>query len=1476
MVNFPFRRILFTCPFVYLILFITSVFRKLIALWNAMDEREEEASSECSNSLYAVFDPFDYMYSPSECSQHSDPIYAAVVKTQTPLNSPPPLPPRNHSTPATELSAQNSPVKKYQRENITVRKRNRSIQDPDLIAFHRLVKTIRNEFKYNDAEKNMGIVISPRIECTRVQNLSIKIIMHCEFTRPNPVIFTCDADSTVEQVILQTLCDLSNNDSAENYIVKVRGLAEYLLPNTNLSSYVHILQCIKLDEDVELTLLPSNSVSRKLARTAQDDTCDSEIKIEDLIPNEFSPLISYESLSIVLETLEKEMNKIEISVGNIFSSGFSFSSIQTRGVQQALKAICSLLGNMEPSDISKSLIDFIEICNEMSSYSSKTDGNSWMKPRIIDDEGEYSIVNVPKAPPARETIANHCEKIKESVYKFIDTYCHTFDVDFELSSPSYEFTGTKYSREVGDPVLVYIDGLHRLGNNWNYDEYLIVAQVYHGTRPVGEAKVSKSMQASGSFFKRLIFDCWLSFDNIGICLLPRESRLVFVVYGRSINLNAEQSSSQDNQSTDTELGWTSIQFFNYDGILSQGSYLLMLSPSSADRRLGPSPPLGYQLGNQSQPILNVEFPCYSSHVKFPHIAKDIHTVSKDMYDFNSLDRNTQEQLLQMVEQDVFNRPPTEDREVLWEKRHYLLSKPQALPKVFLAAYSWDSACLPDLHSMLHSWSPLQSIDALQLLLPCFPDIEVRKKAVSWMESFSHDEVVDYLPQLIQALKHETYETSALAEFLLRRSLLSPRVAHYLYWLLIQLLPTQLFQNPNNYDLTNLDEKAMGNARYFRRILLMYRVLIMICGQAVRHSFNAQQLLVKTLYEVAENIKSTKESLRIKTLLQDLESVHDNLQENVACLPLKPSLEVNGIQVKTCSYFPSNTLPLKISFQTVEKNIIPAIFKAGDDLQQDMLTIQMIKIMDKWWLKEGLDLKIVTFACISTGDKRGIIEMVTEAETLRKIQIELGLTGSFKETPIDEWLRKHNPSALEYERAVQNFTASCAGYSVATYILGICDRHNDNIMLKRSGHLFHIDFGKFLGDAQTFGSFKRDRTPFVLTPDMAYVINGSDKSTEKFHHFVDLCCQAFNIIRKHGNLLLYLFGLMISSGIPGVTMDAVTYVQKSLLLDLTNAEAAATFARMIESSLKSWFTQFNFFLHNLAQLRFTGDHNDAELLSFVPKRYTMNQEGRIQSVEVYGYQKRYDPEKYYVYILKVKRENQPEPSYLFRSYKEFCELHQKICLLFPLAKCHSLHSSSLLVGRSNIKQVAEKRKYEIEKFLNMLFQMADEISHSDVVYTFFHPLLRDQQEANINQEKLKERKSKTSQTYSKCVRGELKLTLNYQRGALIVMVNHAKELPRMANNQEPSTYVKVYLLPDPMKMTKRKTKVIKRSCHPSFMEMLEYRMPLDVLQFRVLQATVWNHDTLQENEFLGAVSLPLHNLVPETETTDWYPLGNVCR
>lgn len=60
--------------------------------------------------------------------------------------------------------------------------------------------------------------------------------------------------------------------------------------------------------------------------------------------------------------------------------------------------------------------------------------------------------------------------------------------------------------------------------------------------------------------------------------------------------------------------------------------------------------------------------------------------------------------------------------------------------------------------------------------------------------------------------------------------------------------------------------------------------------------------------------------------------------------------------------------------------------------------------------------------------------------------------------------------------------------------------------------------------------RRDRAPFVFTSDMAYVINGGDKPSSRFHDFVDLCCQAYNLIRKHTHLFLNLLGLVRAWGL----------------------------------------------------------------------------------------------------------------------------------------------------------------------------------------------------------------------------------------------------------------------------------------------------------------------------------------------------------
>ena len=128
-------------------------------------------------------------------------------------------------------------------------------------------------------------------------------------------------------------------------------------------------------------------------------------------------------------------------------------------------------------------------------------------------------------------------------------------------------------------------------------------------------------------------------------------------------------------------------------------------------------------------------------------------------------------------------------------------------------------------------------------------------------------------------------------------------------------------------------------------------------------------------------------------------------------------------------------------------------KVGDDLRQDQLVLQMISLMNKLLLEEKLDLCLTPYAVLATSIDAGLMEFIPSAglgdilrggSTIGKVS---SLSYHFIKNVLFQYLE-----GCKGPNVKENYVRSCAGYCVITYILGIGDRHNDNLLITEEGKL----------------------------------------------------------------------------------------------------------------------------------------------------------------------------------------------------------------------------------------------------------------------------------------------------------------------------------------------------------------------------------------------------------------------------------------
>lgn len=788
----------------------------------------------------------------------------------------------------------------------------------------------------------------------------------------------------------------------------------------------------------------------------------------------------------------------------------------------------------------------------------------------------------------------HPQLVTVSVHNIIvdddDHYENIEDVEHRKSRLSYSAL-TLNSRKRSKPMQSWnitdqfsfcVNAVCRL--NCDSLEVGIRAGLVHGDENLCEARKTKEtfvLDGEAKWDEDLMFD-------IDVCNIPRMTRLCMVVY--EVNRNSKGPKPKRHKgprqdSYENPLAWVNTTVFDFKNQLKTGSITLYMWTYAEDLQ---SDDMIHRLGTvvsnpsvENATALTITFHKFNieCNVVYPSIEKVTGFAAEDPgQDSASMSHATPhaskaylEQLRQICERDPLHQMHEQEKELLWFlKQDCQYHLPHSLPKL-LHCVKWnDHKDVAQMMKLLQRWPQLPVENALELLDYAYPDCHVRKFAVQCLRDISDEDLLLYLLQLVQALKHESYLYSDLMEFLLRRALQNQRIGHYLFWHL---------------------RSEMHVPAVSVRFGLMLEAY---CRGSVEHMKSLQRQLDaltkwRTVNDLIRQKKEPRE--RLKQCMCDVlkKDSYSDVLSNLQC-PLNPSLRCHTLKVEKCKFMDSKMKPLWIVWKNddVFGEDIYVIFKDGDDLRQDMLTLQIIRIMDKLWKDEGLDLRMNPYGCISTDHKLGLIEVVLGADTIANIQKEKGLfsaTSTFKKGSLLAWLKEHNLDDRSLNDAVEEFTLSCAGYCVATYILGIADRHSDNIMVKKNGQLFHIDFGHILGHFKEKFGIRRERVPFVITHDFVHVITkGQNQRSQEFTRFQNYCEQAFQILRRKGSFIISLFAMMLSTGIPELSCEKdLGYLRDTLVLDLSEAEALKHFRSKFEEALQnSWKTSLNWLAHNLAK------------------------------------------------------------------------------------------------------------------------------------------------------------------------------------------------------------------------------------------------------------------------------------------------------
>lgn len=307
-----------------------------------------------------------------------------------------------------------------------------------------------------------------------------------------------------------------------------------------------------------------------------------------------------------------------------------------------------------------------------------------------------------------------------------------------------------------------------------------------------------------------------------------------------------------------------------------------------------------------------------------------------------------------------------------------------------------------------------------------------------------------------------------------------------------------------------DLKSIFNLYYELKYILTFK-----------DNVNLQQvfktLKAKLSNDISNEIRKTDEFIKFISLIlkkKNIDDVAKSIQSFFGqyiyvMMPWDPDILCTNIDYQNIRQLTSASRPWMIPL-FVKNNNDGKIYRQNiliknEDIRKDKLTMVIAS-----WINITCNdtIMINTYNVLPISLSYGWVEIIDDCETL----YDLKTSGK----SLTNYIMDINPN-ISTIKLRENFIKTCVASCVLCYILGVGDRHTENILINKYGDIVHIDFSYLLGDDP-----KNNSSEMRITPDMLELLGGKNSST--YIKFKKYCSIVYKKIRRHSSLwyLLLMF------------------------------------------------------------------------------------------------------------------------------------------------------------------------------------------------------------------------------------------------------------------------------------------------------------------------------------------------------------------